>query len=935
MTSNGVAPKTIIEDEDEFLNDVDEYMRQRGVPFDRDGKVAGRPAPLHKLYTLVMSRGGYDAVSDTRMAWREICSNFSFPKAHDGAMSYQLKQLYYKNLAAYEIEKYWGETPPPPSLLEHTTAKGGDVRKRTQAPQAGAAPSVATQNSDDMEVDSPSQTPKKEKVELDDQESASRYPSRLRQQPKPVQQYLPDPTPSRVMRPRATHSPQPAASYNHNSFSNSSSNPRDPNFKIENYEPRAPVPLTLRPLVTPGSNSDVFYQRKAMAKIKPVQRTPLPQDLLKYTLPRAAFDGPNIYVRCVQGLRSGIRREQEFALHHLVKVSHERGDKFKFEGFPTLAEALMEKVVEVAELAYGVPFQVSYLDPRGRSAENTLNAVHGTENLLQKLKMLPEYVEDNEIEPEDYAQRLDKVNEATLVIRNMVTLEENAFFLSKMALFRDLLILLLNLPRQARFDEVRQYALDMAEMTTRYWNLLDDDELYQSLVNELSSNDRGKIIRALGAIYRFDAEADRVHALVNIPVDTLEELMRCCMLEDDEFVEAVINFLYAWSSFPEDVARVTEQAPTLLPTITLRLTNFLTRGASNHVLDQRHNLNPYAPRQQQQSTLAPASIPNVPHDLHQEMLKIAEPDRSARWLRCCFEEAPHSDVTQISIWQAYQQRFMQNNHIAAADFIKQVSSTIHGAQAQVVQGPQGNRFIIRGIRPRRVLVNMRGEPYYKCHWEVPIPVPANYTGPPLVARNMPCPTWHATPEALWKHLLSDHGKVPMTPDGKFQAKDVQIPEGGYVCKWISCQKHNTLDSPASLGRHLRMHVPMNAEQNRALIYKLAGEKTEDNKDIVSVSHTFVRTAVDEKGYPMGIPFMSALLLRNLARYVGRYGGNDKQRDELMGQLFSTKVRENLWTAFSKQTTICVLILEIIDLIEKGEAAEKKARREEDQHVSVF
>lgn len=935
MTTNGVEPRTIIEDEDEFLNDVEEYMRRRGVPFDRDGKVAGRPAPLHKLYKLVLSRGGYDAVSDTRMAWREICSNFSFPKAHDGAMSYQLKLLYYKNLTAYEIENYWGETPPPPNMLEYTTAKGGDVRKRMQGPTTNNTSSAPTQNSDDMEVDSPAPTPKKEKIEPDDQESASRYPSRLRQQPKPAQHYQPDPTPSRVMRTRATNSPQPATNYNQNSFSNSSSNPRDPNFKIENYEPRASVPLTLRPLVTPGSNSDVFYQRKAMAKVAPIQRAPLPQDLLKYTLPRAAFDGPNIYVRCVQGLKSGIVREQEFALHHLVKVSHERGDKFKFEGFPTLAEALMEKVVEVTDLAFGISFQVSYLDPRGKSPDNTLNAVHGTDNLLKKLKMLPDLVESDEVEPEDYTQRLEKVNEATLVIRNMVTLEENAIFLSKMALFRDLLIILLNLPRHARFDEVRQYALDMAEMTTRYWDLVEGDELYQSLINQLSSKDRGKIIRALGAIYRYDAEADRVHPLGDLPVDILEELVRCCMLEDDEFVEAVVNVLYAWSSFPEDVAKVSPQSPDLLPTITLRLTNFLTRGASTHVLEQRHNLNPYGPRQQQQSTLAPASIPTVPNDLHQEMLKIAEPDRSARWLRCCFEEAPYSDVTQISIWQAYQQRFMQNNHIAAADFIKQVSSTIHGAQAQVVQGPQGNRFIIRGIRPRRVLVNMRGEPYYKCHWEVPIPVPANYTGPPLVARNMPCPTWHATPEALWKHLLSEHGKVPTTAEGKFQAKDVQIPEGGYVCKWISCQKHHTLDSPASLGRHLRMHVPMNAEQNRALIFKLAGEKTEENKDIVSVPHTFVRTAVDEKGYPMGIPFMSALLLRNLARFVGRYGGNDKQRKELMGRLFSTKVRENLWTAFSKQTTICVLILEIIDLIEKGEIAQKKVKQESDPNISVF
>lgn len=924
--------QTIIEDEEEFLKDAEEYMRQRGVPFDREGKVAGRPAPLHRLYTLVMERGGYDAVSDTRMAWREICSNFNFPKAHDGAMSYQLKQLYYKNLAAYEIEKYWGETPPPPSLLEHTTAKGGDVRKRTHEAMTGILTSN-NQDSDEMMPDTPQHTPKQERPEADDQGSATRYPSRLRQQPKPVQLYQPDPTTSRATRMRTTHSPQPATIYTQHSFANNTSNPRDPNFKIENYEPRPSIPLTLRPLITPSSNSDVFYQRKATSKMTPVQRTPLPQDLLRFTLPKSTFDGPNIYVRCVQGLKSGIQREQEFALHHLVKVSHERGDKFKFEGFPTLAEALMEKAIEVAELAFGVSFQVSYMEPRGRTAENVLNAVHGTENLIHKLSFLSPFLAENEIEPKDYVQRLERVNEATLVIRNMVTLEENALFLSRMALFRDLLILLLNLPRQSRFDEIRQYALDMAEMTTRYWNMAEDDELYQSLVRELASGDRGKIVRALGAIYRFDAEADRVHPIEGIPLSTFEELVRCCMLEDDEFIEAIINFLYAWSAFPDDLGRVLRYAPDLLPTITLRLTKLLTRGATAHVLEQKHNLNPYGQRPQQAPPLAPASIPQVPNDLHQQMLAYSEPERSARWLRCCFEEAQLADVTQISIWQAYQQRFMHNNHIAAADFIKQVSATIHGAQAQVVQGPQGNRFIIRGIRPRRVLVGLQGQPYYKCHWEVPLQPPANYTGPPLPVRNIPCATWYSSPESLWRHLLADHAKIPAASDGKFQSKDVQVPEGGYTCKWINCHKHNAIDTPGALGRHLRMHVPENAEQNRALIYRLAGERPEAEKGVVNVPHTFLRTAVDEKGYPMGTPFMSALLLRNLARYVGRHGGSEKQRKELMNRLFDIKVRENLWTAFSKQTTICVLILEIIDLIQKGEATEKKNVKAEEMHDS--
>ncbi|KAK5956866.1 Chromatin structure-remodeling complex protein rsc9 [Knufia fluminis] len=923
MNTNGAPSRAIIEDEEGFLDDVERYMKQRGVPFDRDGKVAGRPVPLHRLYRDVVERGGYDAVTATRMLWREIAATFNLPKQHDGAMSYQLKQLYYKNLAAYEIEKYWGETPPAPSILEHLTAKGGDVRKRTHETMM-ANDTSHSQETERMAVDSPQQTPKQEKIEPDDQGSASRYPSRLRQQPKPVQLYQPDPTPSRTTRMRTTNSPQPAPLLTQ-SFTNASSNPRDPHFKIENYEPRPSMPLTLRPLVTPSSNPDVFYQRKAMAKLATIQRLPQPQDLLKFALPKASFDGPNIYVRCVQGLKSGIRREQEFALHHLVKVSHERGDKFKFEGFPTLAESLMEKVTEIAELAFGVPFQVSYMDARGKKAENTINAVHGTEKFAQRLAELPPLLAENEIEPEFYSLRLEKVNEATLVLRNMVTLEDNAIFLSRMAFFRDLLILALNLPQQSRFDEIKQYALDMTEMTSRFFEMEPADELYASLVRELASNDRGKTLAALRAIFRFDADADRVHPLSDIPPKTIEKLFQYCVLDDDELVEAVINFLYAWTASPQNLEWALKESPDILANLTPRLANLLLHGATAQEENVIMHRAPAAPAS------TPASIPHVPNDLFTQMLGFNEPERSAKWLRCCFEEAPQADVTQISIWQAYQNRFLHNQHIPAAEFIKQVSATVNGAQAQVVQGPGGqSRFIIKGIRPRRILVGLHGQSYYKCHWEMLTQQPIN--GQP--AKYGPCSTWHASPEMLWRHLLEAHAQIPKTPEGKFQSKDVAIPEGGFKCRWVNCRKNNIIDTPSALARHFRMHVPENAEQNKELIYKLAGEQTKPKEDTV-VKHTFYLTSTDERGIPNGIPFMSALLLFNLARYVGRYGGSEKQRKDLMGKLFSIQVRENLWNIFSKQRTIAGLIIDVIRFIEKGEASEKQAAKQDEEQASLF
>ena len=86
------------------------------------------------------------------------------------------------------------------------------------------------------------------------------------------------------------------------------------------------------------------------------------------------------------GLRSGVPEEQEFALHHLVKISYERGDKYKFEGFPMLAESLIGKSLEITELLYGVKWEVSYGEQTLKP--NILDGSFGTPNLLENISIL-------------------------------------------------------------------------------------------------------------------------------------------------------------------------------------------------------------------------------------------------------------------------------------------------------------------------------------------------------------------------------------------------------------------------------------------------------------------------------------------------------------------------------------------------------------------
>src|ERR1700750_1121438 len=101
-------------------------------------------------------------------------------------------------------------------------------------------------------------------------------------------------------------------------------------------------------------------------------------------LPGTGFIGPNIYVRAQMALQSGIPEEEEYALHHLVKISHERGDKYKFTQFPGLADALVKKVLQVSGLFYDISWDVNFDDDTFPMDDETLNGLSGTSNIVAK-----------------------------------------------------------------------------------------------------------------------------------------------------------------------------------------------------------------------------------------------------------------------------------------------------------------------------------------------------------------------------------------------------------------------------------------------------------------------------------------------------------------------------------------------------------------------
>ena len=89
----------------------------------------------------------------------------------------------------------------------------------------------------------------------------------LRQAPPPRQLFQPDLSSSRQTRHSSGHhqSPQPTAAA-HTGYNYASSNPNSASFAIANYEPRPPMPLTLRPILTPGNNPALFNERLRLAR---------------------------------------------------------------------------------------------------------------------------------------------------------------------------------------------------------------------------------------------------------------------------------------------------------------------------------------------------------------------------------------------------------------------------------------------------------------------------------------------------------------------------------------------------------------------------------------------------------------------------------------------------------------------------------------------
>lgn len=255
----------------EFIRKLRDYHEKRGTTFDPAPRVGSKHVDLLKLFQIVVERGGYDAVSDEKLAWRKLGTEFSLGTANLPALAFSLKTTFYKYLAAYWIKSIYGKEPPPKEILEDQTAKGSGLLTRTMENyRPSNRRETGALGNDNSEASGDDGTPVRDRHGSEEAPgSGGRVTRGLRQAPPQRILFQPDTQSSRHSR-HATVTSHPPSSQQQPQYRGASTtyNPSLENMShaVATYEPRPQMPLTLRPVITPGNNLAEWTRRQKLIK---------------------------------------------------------------------------------------------------------------------------------------------------------------------------------------------------------------------------------------------------------------------------------------------------------------------------------------------------------------------------------------------------------------------------------------------------------------------------------------------------------------------------------------------------------------------------------------------------------------------------------------------------------------------------------------------
>lgn len=222
-------------------------------------------------------------------------------------------------------------------------------------------------------------------------------------------------------------------------------------------------------------------------------------------------------------------------------------------------------------------------------------------------------------------------------------------------------------------------------------------------------------------------------------------------------------------------------------------------------------------------------------------------------MKTVFEADPAGEITQVSLWKAYQKQFESYDHLiksgsippmmVAADVIKGTQEAFPTASPKHIEDTSGKRFIISGIKIRTpppisnsAALLAKEREIWKCKWEGC-----------FLSRS---PSTLDNAQALYEHLENNH---------------IDASDGPQTCRFDGCGQ--TYNTPKQLRFHLRTHIPSKSpiSPSAPVTSAHAADALDRLQTSFTLSHQIPQTVSD--GYAAGVGFVSSLVIRNWSRAI--------------------------------------------------------------------
>lgn len=382
--------------------------------------------------------------------------------------------------------------------------------------------------------------------------------------------------------------------------------------------------------------------------------------------------------RIILAIESGIPSEVDWAISELLQLSFKSPNHLHLKHMPDLVVLLLEKLHSLLN-------QWSSAD----------TVTHDLSNRQKCLELL-------------------------LAIRNMALDPENAYVLANVPDFVELVESRLKLAfgkstsitngdlqleaSSTEQQELGNYLLELVESLSPHLTPsgLDDTVLSTVIRIAMTSSDRALILSSLHTLTRL-AVHEPQNLIGQLPEKLMTRILRFLLVVDDEpLLSAALDVLYQFSLRISNVTKLLETKNQFASEIlTHHLIRLLSFGFSYPKLKYTE-----LPRVSNRE-----SPPQLGPEVLEQLAELEEPLRATTWIRCTYESDPSGEVTQVSLWRAYETQFTEKSRsthrlLPAVDFIKNVTTAIPRSAAMVVQKPDGTqKFIIKGIRRRELAIS--------------------------------------------------------------------------------------------------------------------------------------------------------------------------------------------------------------------------------------